>query len=215
MIKKTKNHGNKKSKKRDGFTIIELIVSSIVIIVIFSFVLANFRLGQTSASLDSTLKQAINGIETARQFTLAGRVLDEGLFPGGGYGIEFRTNPSSYQIFAIPNQGGPDYLLEREYQQFLPIDFFSPFSETPELGFLATSNEMASEPECYIGNYLRIIFAGPDNIYAEWDKDNYPCDLEQGIKYVGALLRDKKNNQQAYFYVSLLSGMVSGSLIYE
>ncbi len=190
---------------------VELIVSASVIVIIFSFVLANFRMARSSADLNSSLKSIVNGIETSRSFSLAGRILEDGSFPKGGYGIEFNANPSSYQIFAILEEGQPIYFLPKEYKQFSNIDFFSPFfPSTPEYGFFITAE--VEEGICYIGDYFRIIFSSPADIRIEWDKNNYPCQQHDNPKYVAGLFRDRKTRNNAYFYVSLLSGLVFGSL---
>ncbi len=200
-------------KKNEGFTMIELIISASVIVIIFSFILANFKISQTKAGLDFSLKQIINGIETARGFTLGGKILALGFFPAGGYGIEFRANPSSYQIFAIPSLGGENYPLSNEHKEFSQIDFISPIPSTPQFGFIATAD--IDQNPCYIGNYFRIVFQSPQLIYAEWDKENYPCNEIPEIKYVAGMLKDKTNGRQSYFFVSLVSGSVFGSLNYD
>jgi len=90
-----------KNNSKAGFTILELLVSSFIIIIIFSFVVANFRAAQYAGEIGIVLKEVVDGITTVRNFSLGGRTLSDGTFPVGGYGIHFdRALPSQFIIFA-------------------------------------------------------------------------------------------------------------------
>jgi len=209
------------SKNGAGFTVVELMISASIIIVILSFVLANFRSGGYSGQLDSIMSQIVNAVSTVRNKTLAGEIManpsppPDQIFPEGGYEIYFQVLPDSsvsYTLKAVL-QSGTEIDLPNSSKTFLEIEFFNP-DNPAQIGFLATTFENEAGgfyQTCYIGDWLKIIFSESGGVAVD-----YPtaCNQPGEIKYVGGIFRHKQTSQTAYFYVSLLSGLVSGSLIY-
>lgn len=208
------------SKNGAGFTIVELMISASIIIVILSFVLANFRSGGYSGQLDSIMSQIVNAISTVRNKTLAGEIManpsppPDQIFPEGGYEVRFdnATSTVSYSLKAVL-QSGTEIDLPNSSKTFSEIEFFNP-DNPAQIGFLATTFENEAGgfyQTCYIGNWLKIIFTESGKVTVAYPTT---CDQTGEIKYVGGIFRHKQTGQTAYFYVSLLSGLVTGSLIY-
>ena len=93
-------------RKRFGFTLLDLAVSTGVIVIIFSFVLANLRTGERSGELDITIKKVVSNISSVRNMSLGGQIID-GSFPEGGYGVFFDTfDPEQLIFFAFSSEDG-------------------------------------------------------------------------------------------------------------
>ncbi len=197
--------------KPAGFTLVDLIVSAVIIIVIFSFVLASFRTGQSSSDLDSAVKQVVDGITTVRNMSLGGQLLTNQSFPANGYGIYFDGVNQQFKLFAALEGSEED--LPKGITKFSNVEFIdfcgfageiNPGEKLPlpceGTGWLNKSNGF--------GDYLKIIFSLPDEIISD------PSSLGASgqFNYVGGVMKHKKTGQQAYFYISLISGAVSGDL---
>ena len=197
---------NLKSKVR-GFTVVDLLAAATIIIIMFSFVLANFRGSQNRNELGLILKQTLGDITLVRNMSLGGQLFN-GSFPASGYCINFDlSDPSRYVLFAN------DLVFDPEKENYSSGDELAggrkTFNQVEFISFCGlTTNEISKLP-CQesdwqnIGNFLEICFSSPDQILA--------TDLSgQNFKYVGGVIEHKKTKQQAYFYVSLNSGLVSG-----
>lgn len=220
LIKRAGLIGNKKNGA--GFTLIELLVCASIIVMILSFVLANFKTSSYSSELDLVMKQITSAVSSVRNKSLAGEIMQnptpppEQIFPEGGYEIYLQapTNSAvSYSLFAVL-QSGTEIALPNSTKTFPEIEFFNPDNPN-QLGFVATTVEVVDGrlgETCYIGNWLKIIFTESGVITVDYPTS---CGEEGEIKYVGGFFRHKQTGQKAYFYVSLLSGLVTGSQIYE
>ena len=200
----------KKIFNNQGFTLMELLVSAAIIIVIFSFVLVNFRTGQRSGEASVAIKQIINGITTVRTMALGGQMLTNGTFPEGGYGINFDiSNPSQFVLFEMPvaggsYQSGDGIMLTNGLTQFKNIEFiqFCGTNNVTTLPCQAGWQDLKSG----IDNYLEVVFVSPGVVMA-----NYPSAPD--YKYVGGIIEHQDTKKKAYFYVSLVSGLVTGDLL--
>lgn len=187
---------------------IDLVVSVAIIVIIFSFVLANFRVGRHSSELDIVLSQIVGGITTARNMSLGGKAAD-GIFPEGGYGIYFDlTESDKYILFQLNHAGG-------SYQQGDGDILASKtkfFSKVNLIQFCGLAGGEAGGEVCQAGSewqnlddYLEIIFNSNNQISSQPENENFD--------YVGGVIEHEKTGQQAYFYISLNSGLISsGSL---
>jgi len=216
-----------KNFKKNGFTVLELLVSSSIIIIVFSFVLANFRTGQFSGELDVILKQITSSIASARNMSLGGQLIN-GSVPQNGYGIHFDDFPSSvdqYYLFAAFTDNNQS--LTNSLKKFNNVEFIS-FCTAKEEIILeqgTCSNNLSvsclknqdcpSGGICHLvslpcqspvwqnaGDSLEVIFSLAQEV------SSIPTDPE--FKYVGGLIEHTRTKQRAYFYVSLLSGLVGG-----
>lgn len=199
--RRAKPRGNFQFSK--GFTIVELLVSIAILGIMFSMVLANFRAGQKSGQLDIVLKQVISGITNVRNMSLGGQTMADGSFPSGGYGIHFE--PTQFWAFAKTAASNPT--LPNTATKFDQVSFIQ-FCGLNSFGI--TQDNITNLP-CQSGwesfdSPLEIIFSLPSEISAV-----PAADLSgKNFKYVGGVIRHAKSGQQAYFYVSLISGLVSG-----
>ena len=210
-----KNFFQKRSngQKGAGFSLVDLMVASTIIIIIFSFVLASFRTGQYSGEIDVVLKQVTDGVTTARTLTLGGKQLPDGTFPPGGYGINFDAeNPSQFVLFELPTLGGSyksgdGQAISGGIKQFNNIRFVQ-FCGANDVSTLPCEPGAWQNLQVGSSDYLEIIFPSPGETLV-----NYPA--SGGFNYVGGIIEHQKTGQRAYFYVSRLSGLVTGDLFYD
>lgn len=201
-------------KNSRGFTLIELIVSSSVIIIMLSFALANFHAARRSGELDVVNKQVIDGVATVRNFSLGGKKITNPtpppaeVFPAGGYGINFKSNESKFTLYASFDPAATklvDGVVLNE-----GVKNFSDISITT----LCTINvDVITSLPCQSGwssglTVLEIIFDISNNVFA--NDANGPL---TNVTYVGGVLRHNITGQQSYFYISLISGLVAGDLL--
>ena len=189
-----------------GFTMIDLLVSSVVIIFMLSFVLANFRTAQFSGEIDVAIKQVVDQIRIVRNLSLGGQLLDDGIFPDGGYGAYFDLNSDNrVQLYAALDQVDTSFSSGRPLANQNVI--FKNISFVNLCGL--TADEVTDLP-CQgawedAGNYLEVVYSETGGATANYGQGS-------GFKHVGGTMTSSKTGQQAFFYVSLLSGNVTGDL---
>ncbi len=94
-------------RRYKGFTLVELLVVSGMIIILTTFVLASYRMGEREFSLNRAVHQVSQDIRVAQEKTMSGMECQEcggGVPPG--YGIYFRDtspNNTSYILYADEN----------------------------------------------------------------------------------------------------------------
>ncbi len=204
-------------QKKSGFTLIDLLVSAAVMVIIFSFVLANFRAGAKSGEIDVALKQVISGIGLVRNLTLGGQTVNnpipppDQIFPPGGYGIHFAKNPSQFILFNL-TVGGSSYeagdgvILANGLKKFDDVDFIQ-FCGANSIASLPCESPDWKDLKHGGDDYLEISFPAAGEFSA-----SYP-DIDKDYDYVGGIIQHKKTGRQAYFYFSLVSGLMSGDLL--
>ncbi|MFA6255505.1 MAG: prepilin-type N-terminal cleavage/methylation domain-containing protein [Patescibacteria group bacterium] len=204
-------------QKKSGFTLVELLVSTAIMMMIFSFVLANFRAGARSGEIDVALKQVISGIGLVRNLTLGGQTVDnptpppDQIFPLGGYGIHFDKNPTQFILFNLTvadssYESGDGVILTNGLKKFDDVDFIQ-FCGSNSIESLPCQSPDWKDLKHGGDDYLEIIFPAPGEFFA-----NYP-DLGQDYDYVGGIIQHKKTFRRAYFLFSLTSGLLSGDLL--
>ncbi len=91
-----------KPKKENGFTLAELLVTISIILLLTSFVLANYRKGEESYALQRAAHKLAQDLRKTAEMAIGGRE-HGGSFPLGGYGIYFSGPGSTYILFADSN----------------------------------------------------------------------------------------------------------------
>ena len=208
-------------KKGEGFTVLELLVSATILIVLMSFVLANFRAGQYSGELDVATKQIVDSMGTARTMTLGGQVIADPnspgarVFPPGGYAVHFDTNqPTARRLVLYADGLNSEVEQNGIYNSGEEINGgiinFEHVYITQLCGLAQTpvSSIPCQSPWGSIGTDLDIAFSAPGQQTAEFN-------LPGAYEYVGGVFFHEKSNQFGYFYVSLLSGLVSGGVLHD
>lgn len=196
-------------KKGEGFTAIELLVSTTILIVIFSFVLANFRAGQYGGELDVITRQIIDGVSTVRIMTLGGQVTPAGIFPAGGYGVSFDTNTNNRNRFVLFADLGPTPSGSYDSGEEIPNGIVQ-FLNVDLIDLCVSSEAKVESLPCLspwssiISNRLDIIFPVPGRVVAS----DGSSALDN--QFVGGVLEHQKTGRQSYFYVSLFSGLITG-----
>lgn len=98
-------------KDDKGFTIIELMVVTFIIVTISSLVLINYRSAGSSQALNRSAQKLAFYIRKAQTMTLAGvNFSQSGSNRRCGYGVHFRIDkPEDNQIFGVKNCGSTNY----------------------------------------------------------------------------------------------------------
>ena len=193
-----------------GFTAIELLVSATILIVIFSFVLANFRAGQYSGELDIITRQVIDGVSTVRIMTLGGQVTPAGIFPAGGYGVSFDINNRNRFVLFADLGPTPNGIYDPGEE--IPNGIVQ-FSNVYLIDLCVSSEDVVDSLPCQfsdwtniVSNRLDIIFPRPGLVTASDGLNPLPV----ASQFVGGVIKHQKTGRQAYFYVSLFSGLITG-----
>lgn len=94
-------------QKRDrseaaGFTLNELLVSSVIFIILATLVIANFRQGQYADDLRISAQTLESHFRRVQNLATAGQALSSGEVPRGGYGVNipFFLDANQYLLFA-------------------------------------------------------------------------------------------------------------------
>lgn len=209
------------TQQQGGFTLIDLVVSAVILIIIFSFVLANFR-GAAQNDLNLALQKIISDIKEAQTMGLAGKIF-MGDYPEGGYGLKLArctTPPCSYQIFADLNSNVyPDLGIREVPTEFSRILLGKNFIEAI---CYSTENQPQFPPfDSSNGSCLPANGWQDPNFFAVTFKHNQvlirtvlpPQELLTDIKYISGLLKNQAIGNQAYFYIAKETGLISSGLL--
>ena len=186
---------------RKGFTIWEVLVASAMVVILSTIVLANFRTARTSSERETVLQLLLDGVRTVRTMSLGGQIQVNGTFPDSGYGIRFdMASPSQFVLFAL--NGTTPETLPNGLHQFSKIQIITLCGSTVDV---PTGQPCDTDWET-AGSVLEVVFtsAGTAAIVTP---------TGQTFKHVGGLMRHPVTGQQAYFYITLQSGLVSGGLL--
>lgn len=97
-------------KIKEGFSLIELIVSLSIIIMITVLFMANFKTANKRTDLVMTAQKLVADIHLAQNNAL-GLVKYNAAVPGGGWGLSFDKTLSTYTLFAdLDEPGNSGYL---------------------------------------------------------------------------------------------------------
>ena len=130
-----------------------------------------------------------------------------GVLPENGYGIHFdcNTNPDQYYLFAAFTDSNEQ--LPGGVSRFKNIEFISFWGLTADGldadGVLKPPGQGGSWQD--IGASLEVVFPFAGGISIGPTAGEF--------EYVGGIIEHKKTGQKAYFYISLVSGMVGGDLL--
>lgn len=219
---------NKIKSKNLGYTLIELIVAMSITGSLLTIVLANFRSGQRSAELTTSLKQVINTVKAARDMSSAGGIDQSKLpptYPTGGYLVHFEfDNPkrlalaSSYSPFV--NSNATRYLLNNIIpngkKDFTDIQFVSfcgldknyyKIDGTTGLP-CDTTKKWKNIEFSSAGDFLDVGFnMGGEVIY------NFNSYTNEDFSFIGGIFKHSGSNRNAYFYISTISGLITGNVL--
>lgn len=186
---------------KKGFTVLELVVSSTIIVLMLSFVLANFRTARYSGDLDVTLKQIRSGVSDARTSGISGDLApnplagqpgqEDEIYPSEGYAIRF-TEENRFRIYGL--NGGAQ--LDTQTVNFNDIQVIQ------LCGYVG---DVVAFPPCQsgwqdIGAFAEVAF----NIAGDV---SFNTAIGGDLDYVGGVIEHQRTNVRAYFYVSKASGL--------
>jgi len=81
---------------RGGFTLIEMLVVLFVVAVISSLLIASYRTGQKQYALDEAAQNLVSDLRLVQSMAMSGTGIYQSYY---NYGIYFKKNASSYQLF--------------------------------------------------------------------------------------------------------------------
>lgn len=92
---------SKKNNLEKGFTLLEISVVSVIIVILSTVFLVNYKKGQTQFALERSAHQIAQALRISQDAALAGERINN-VFPEGGYGVYFNkiSAPNSYISFA-------------------------------------------------------------------------------------------------------------------
>lgn len=192
------------SKKR-GFTVLELVVSSTIIVLMLTFVLANFRTARYSGDLDIALKQIKTGVSDTRTNGLSGNLAtnplagqpgqEDEIYPSNGYAIRF-TEDSKFTMYGL--NGGSQ--LDAQTINFNDIRIIQ---------LCGYPGDVALFPPCQSGWQDAGVFAEVSFDIAGDVTINTA--LGSDFNFVGGIVEHQQTNIRSYFYVSKASGLATVS----
>lgn len=201
----------KVKEKNSGFTILELIISTAIIVMMMIFVLANYRTAGTSGEINSSLQMILNGFSTAQAKGVSGNLVEDPLsppnkiYPDEGYAIYFEEDtPSEFLIYGLHQE----LRLDEEI-------FTLPVAEVVDLCGLPSG--IAPTVPCVTADgwdstvaSAEVTFDLSGKVSANIKDADEPANDLFGFDYVGGVIEHQKTGQRAYFIISLISGIASG-----
>ncbi|MFA6410932.1 MAG: hypothetical protein WCW26_05170 [Candidatus Buchananbacteria bacterium] len=210
-----------KKTQPQGFTLIDLLASTVILMIMLSFVIANFRTAQNSGNLDIVLRRVIESIGKVRNLSLGGQITNE-TFPTGGYGIHFDfANPSQYALFAafekddgyIPSgaqaNGLPSSVFSFSGVKFIQFCGHQKLAQDEILGLPCEGQGWQQISWQNAEDFLEINFLALSEMAVNYTNKQ----PDENYRYIGGVFIQEKTDLQGYFYVSLTSGLVTGDLI--
>ena len=193
-------------KKQLGFTFIELIVASAIIALIAIISVVNFHTARRSNDIYLAVDQVADSIITARNLSLGGQLLTNQTFPAGGYGVNFQRLEDKVFVYAAT---GADTTFDNG--ELLPGGT-TEFSDIKIIRLCILTQGMVTNSPCggswtIVPEKLEIVFGLSGNITV--NGINGPI---TGASYIGGVLQHEVTSRRAYFYVSLISGTVTGEV---
>ncbi len=191
-----------------GFTMIEMLIVSVILITIMSVVIASYRTGQRSGELESSFQQTINALTTARAKSLGGEIFTGGPFvnefPAGGYGVHFDEGSNQVTIYAAD---APTTTLA---SGAVVGGGFINFADITVVDLCGFNQPVITDIPCglgwtSIGASLEVVFSQANEATA-----SYPIGSSSAL-FVGGLLEHQKTGSQSYFYIALPTGVVTGN----
>lgn len=209
----------KNRRNNQGFTLVELIVSSAVIIIVFSYVLANFR-GAGQANLQLAVQKTVNDIREAQTMGLSGKIFNgvvPAVSPVGGYGIKISqcTSDCSYDLFADLN-GNVDKdanetigsftrsmpgknFIEKICYSVEAVPIMPPCTNVPAWQSLSEGI-----------SYFTVTFQTDKNSIKVVTQ---PVSPAEEVRHIGIIVKNEKTNDQYYIYIARDTGLISSDLL--
>lgn len=184
--------------KRDGFTLIEALVSLSIIIILSSLLVANYRVGEDYSSLNNFQTSLVSDLESLKWKALNLEYYDDQL--PVYWGASLNLDSSSYQIFADldgdmvvdsneinPSFGAKNYVsngniiskinLSDELLILFPTDSFFPFFYDATT-YSTSSSDLIIELKSKESNMAKLIIS---NQFGLNDADD--CSCNDSVKY--------------------------------
>jgi len=157
--------------RNKGFTLLEIIVVTSIIIILSTVFILNYRTGEKQFALRRSAHQLAQAIRDVEEKAMSSQEFEDGsldpVFPKGGYGIQIEEGSGSYVMFADCDG---DYEYDSEEEGGFSDSCFDagktgdPFRNGEKIYehnlFLEGGVEISSI--CTAGNKVAIIFFPPD-----------------------------------------------------
>ena len=212
--------GSPSTNSGAGFTLIDLAVSAGILVVILSFVLANFR-GVNQNNLKLFTQSIANDIRYTQTMGLAGKMLDDGTYPDGGYGIKMSkcvAEACFYEIFfdldSNVNLTGENEKIRKEiflgknyidkiYSSTVPI----PSAPVPSEPHFTSPDWEVVASDFFVATFVL------DQVFIRVEESGDP---DESIQHIGVILKNEKSTDyDAYFSISKQTGLISSGILYD
>lgn len=202
----------KTSARNQGFTLVDLLVAAGIIVVVATFVLANFRQANRN-NLPFALQQVAGGLVEVQTLGFAGRLFSptDRTYPAGGYGALLQDDSgqsiSRYTVFGdtTPIDGTGPTIASGDRTVLLG-------NKVVGVYFTAT----ASPPSPFglgwspvPGSRVRIVFNQGETV-AYFSGESEP---DPDATHIGLKLQNQASGQAGYILVSLTTGLITSGLL--
>ena len=101
-------------RRRDGFTLIEMLTVIVIIVIVMSIGIPAFNNLMKSGGLSGASREVANSLGLARQYAITHRTVTRVVFPYGGTGTNMNIAPM-YQSYAVIDVGSGNYISKWEH----------------------------------------------------------------------------------------------------
>ena len=207
-------------RNKTGFTLVELVVSAGIIIIIFSYTLANFR-GAERNDMALAIQKLTSDIREVETIALAGKVYSEvipNIYPAGGYGITFEKASADYRLYAdldsnVYPDDADDEVAPVFLRSMLGNNLVNKIYYSEEL---SPSDPTGTSPAFADDDWIEIDFVSMSfNLSTGKIKivDLPASDPEDSATFIGLLITNPTLSKQGYLYISKNTGLISGGVI--
>lgn len=141
-------------RNKNGFTLVEMLVSISILVVLSTMLIANFNAGERQTRLNASANVLSSEIRKVQNMVLNGAKFGDKEMPFGGYGIHFENN--KYILFADNNSNKVYDLSEGMATTTLKdiqLEFsFNNLLFTPPKAQVCMNNDGCSPCDCNIKN---------------------------------------------------------------
>jgi prepilin-type N-terminal cleavage/methylation domain-containing protein len=214
-----------KNKIRGGYTLMELMITLGIIAVLLGAVLANFNNGRKNSDLDAAARQAISAVKQARDLALAGQIDNNGDYPVGGFlaHFEYDNRENIYLASSTADFLSSDQTRYDATQRLINgVKGLGSVQIISLCGLKEPVIDAGTGLPCTApsagkwqaitwgaGAFLDVGFIQPGGIAVNYQ--NYAA--ADAYNYIGGVIQQPQTLKQAYFYISLINGAVSGGLL--
>ncbi len=147
--------------KKEGFTIIEMLVVLAIMVVLAILVISGYQEGRPRLAVERATESFINDLHRARQRSLSSMLYEDGAdFIGGGHGIKINQSNNYYTFYA--GQGEEKEIEQIQVEGLVVVHSVAPASSGVLTIFYADDGKVYFNNILASGN-AEVVFAAKDD----------------------------------------------------